>query len=122
MVSVGFRLFTDRLVVRAPDVAFVENSRLVDAADDGFMDGAPTLAVEVISPDDRDVDIDEKVREYLAAGTRRVWLVRPRTKTVAVHTPDGMARTYGVSDVLDSDAAGFEKPGFALRLAELFGP
>ena len=51
----------------------------------GFFPGAPDLAVEVLSPDDRAGEVLEKVRDWLAAGTRSVWVVDPRTRTVTVH-------------------------------------
>jgi len=58
----------------------VEARRVPDLPDDGFIDGPPTLAIEVIAPDDRANDIQQKVSDYLAAGTTRVWIVEPKTK------------------------------------------
>ena len=81
-VETGFRLFPDRRHVRAPDVSFVETARLSDMSEDGFIEGPPTLAIEVMSPEDRDAEVSAKVLEYLAAGTLRVWVVRPNTNTV----------------------------------------
>src|SRR6185295_17376527 len=80
----------------------------------------PTLAVEVVSPSDRADAIDEKVLAYLAAGSDRVWVVRPRTRTVTVHRPSGDSHTYSGSDTLISADAGFAVEGFALSLPELF--
>ena len=85
-----------------------------------YIAGAPTLAVEVVSPNDRDVDVAEKVAEYLAAGGERVWVVRPKQHTVTVHRPNGDAHTYGVADALGSDDAGFSVAGFSVSVADLF--
>src|SRR5262245_48530121 len=67
----GFLLARDPDLLRAPDAAFVRKERL--AAEDqstGYFVGAPDLAVEVVSPNDRPVEIDEKVATWLAYGTR----------------------------------------------------
>jgi Uma2 family endonuclease len=55
--------------------------------------------------------------DYLGAGTPLVWVVYPRSKHVVVYTPDGMARTLQVSDVLQNAEV---LPGFSMRVAELF--
>jgi len=119
-VEGGFRLFPDRSLVRAPDAHWVAAERLSEFTDRGFYDSFPDLAVEVVSPDDRDADISEKVHEYLAAGTARVWVVRPRTRSVTVHRPDGSAQTYTGDSNLTSADAGFALDGFSLNLTALF--
>ena len=119
-VGAGFRLFPDRDLVRAPDVHWVASERLPEFSDEGFYDSFPDLAVEVVSPDDRDSEVSEKVHEYLAAGTRRVWVVRPKTKSVTVHRPDGSAQTYTGDSALTSADAGFPLDGFSLELTDLF--
>ena len=119
-LGAGFRLFPDRELVRAPDVHSVATERLGEFSDEGLYDSFPDLAVEVLSPDDRDVDMSEKVYEYLAAGTRRVWVVRPKTKSVTVHRPDGSAQTYTGDSALTSHEAGFSLDGFSLQLIDLF--
>ncbi len=44
--------------------------------------GAPTLAVEVVSPTERATDIEQKIADYLAAHTPLMWIIYPRLKTV----------------------------------------
>src|SRR5688572_5819517 len=118
----GFRLFAGRNVLRAPDVHYlaVEQPEY-GQTDVGYVVGAPALAIEVTSPDDRDAYLSQKVTEYLEAGSRRVWVVRPNLKAVTVHYPDGTARVFRGSETLTSEEAGFSLPGFALALSELFG-
>jgi len=60
----------------------------------------PHLAVEVLSPDDRAADVQEKIDDYLAFGIPYVWVVNPRTRRGYVHTveaareaKDGILRT-----------------------------
>jgi Uma2 family endonuclease len=89
-------------------------------SDDGFVEDSPTLAIEVVSPNDRERDIAAKVEEYFDAGAQRVWIVRPKNRTVTVHRPRGDAHTYSVRDTLTSADAAFAVEGFALSLGELF--
>jgi Uma2 family endonuclease len=56
----GFKLASDPDIVRAPDVGFLRAARIpADGVPRGFWPGAPDLAVEVISPSDRMVDVLE---------------------------------------------------------------
>lgn len=82
--EVGFMLDRDPDVMRAPDVAFIALARFPEGLPDGFIEGAPDLAVEIISPWDKAGDIEDKVAEYLAAGTPEVWLVYPSRKQVII--------------------------------------
>jgi Uma2 family endonuclease len=100
--DVGFILARDPDLVRAPDVAFIRKDRLPEGGlARGFVRGAPDLAVEVVSPNDRYGDVDEKVADWLAHGTRLVLVVNPRPRTVGVHRPDAPVRTLGEDDTLD---------------------
>ena len=82
----GFQIGHDPDTVRAPDVAYVCSGRIPAQTPVGFFPGAPDLAVEVLSPSDRSGNIDAKVRDWLHAGTQQVWVVDPKTQSVAVHT------------------------------------
>ena len=117
-VESGFYLGRDPDTVRGPDVFYVAPGRVPDeGVPEAFWNAAPDLAVEVVSSGETAGDVREKVRDYLDAGTPLVWVVYPGTKEVVVHTPDGLARTYGEEDVLK----GFESlPGFACAAVELF--
>ena len=117
--DVGFRLATDPDTVRAPDVAFVRRECLL-AADrvTGYWPGAPDLAVEVISPNDLYTEVEDKVAEWLEYGTRLVFVVNPRRRTVAVHGPDRPLRLLTVDDTLDGEDV---VPGWTLPLRALFG-
>lgn len=106
--------------VRAPDVSFVGADRLSTMPQDGYLVGPPDLAIEVMSPEDRESDVSRKVEEYLDAGVRRVWIVRPRNMTVTVHRPGGDSHTYAASAILTSDDAGFPIDGLRIELATLF--
>lgn len=104
-------------VVRIPDLSFIAKGRLPSADAQGFVPFAPDLAIEIVSPGDRAVAVYGKVREYLEAGTRLVWVLWPKYRTVSVHTPGGVTRELGPDDELDG---GDVLPGFRTRAGELF--
>ncbi len=84
----GFLLHRNPDTVRAPDVAFVAGDRLgAGETPTGFLEMAPDLAVEVISPSDTATAVRAKVDDWLEAGTRLVWVVDPETRAVVVHRP-----------------------------------
>jgi Uma2 family endonuclease len=112
----GFLLARDPDTVRAPDAAFVRQGRAAPPPR-GYYPGAPDLAVEVVSPDDRPGEVAEKVGDWLGAGTRTVWVVDPRTRTVAVHEPDKPARVIRQTGIL---RGGRVLRGFELRVREIF--
>ena len=69
----GFRLRSNPDTVRAPDVAFVSQERYALVGDvPGYWPGAPDLAIEVVSPSDNYAEVEEKVFDWLDAGTRLV--------------------------------------------------
>lgn len=119
----GFLLARTPDTVRAADVALVADSRLPRGRTVGFFEGAPDLAVEVLSPSDvRDeaarARASAKIDEWLAAGCLEVWSVDPGSRTVTVHTISGGTRVVGESDTLQSAAA----PGLSVALADVFSP
>ncbi len=68
---------------QVPDVAYVRKSDFPPNWDiETPFPGAPTLAVEVMSPSDSTEDTLRRVRNYLQAGTATVWVVYPRQQEV----------------------------------------
>lgn len=114
----GYKLESNPDTVRAPDVSFVRGDRLPEGSLPwSYFAGAPDLAVEVLSPDDRVRDVEQKVAAWLAAGTLMVWGVNPKNHTVTIHQPNTSVRTLSVADVLDG---GDVVPGFRLPVADIF--
>jgi Uma2 family endonuclease len=104
--------------VRAADVSYVRQERIPESGiPEGFWKLAPDLAVEVVSPYETAEEIQDKVFDYLSAGTPQVWVVYPRRQQVVVHTPDGLARTLSGEDRLEFP----QLPGFSCTVADLFG-
>lgn len=118
LVETGFRLATDPDTVLAPDVSFISSARIpATGLPEGYFPGAPDLAIEIVSPGDLDEEVQAKVAAYLQSGSKLVWVLRPKRRTVTVHHPDGTARTLGVNDTLSGESL---LPDFSLPLRELF--
>lgn len=113
----GFILGRNPEILRGPDVAFVRNERLPAIPEDGRGELGPDLVVEIVSPSDTARQMNRKVRQYLAAGTRAVWLVYPDTKSVHVFEPGIIVRVVEFDGVVSSPAA---IPGFELPVRDIF--
>ena len=105
----GYRLTPH--TVRGPDISFVRTSRLQDP--DEYFNGAPDLAVEIVSPGDDASDLREKIKQYLDGGTSVVWVVYPRSRQIEMHTPDKTIRRLGAEDTLEAPEL---LPGFQLSV------
>jgi Uma2 family endonuclease len=104
--------------VRSPDVAFVAADRVPGQAPRGFFEGAPDLAVEILSPDDNARDVLDKVGEYVKAGTRLVWVIDPDRRRAVVHRSLTDVQRLTKADSL----AGEELlPGFSCNLGDVLG-
>lgn len=114
----GFRVGRDFTQVRAPDIAYTGPGR-VPARVEGYLHGAPELAVEVLSHDQHgEACAVTKVREYFEAGGIFVWLVDRRRREVRVYRRDSDDYV-----VLRGDAVLTLEPiieGFSLRVADIF--
>lgn len=115
----SYQCFPNRpRLVRKPDVSFIRANRLPpDQVAEGHVRIAPDLAVEVISPNDIAYDIDERVADYLGAGTRLVWVVNPVRRTVLIYRLDGsIAGVREGGELSGEDVV----PGFRCPVAALF--
>jgi Uma2 family endonuclease len=105
--------------VRAPDIAYITRDQMrgVDF-DRAPIPGAPSLAIEVISPSNLAQDTRKKVRQYITAGSQAVWLVYPELRIVEIHD------AAGIRDLTESEPISEERlfPGhtFHLSLTALF--
>jgi Uma2 family endonuclease len=117
----GYQCFQDdRNRVRKPDASFVRADRLPGGRPPkGYIQIAPDLAVEVISPNDLAWKLDRKIDQYLDAGVRLVWVINPETRKARVYRADGTISSLSESDELSEEDV---IPGFHCRLSELFLP
>jgi Uma2 family endonuclease len=113
----GFQIGHDPDTVRAPDVGFIRMDRVPRVRTRGFFQGAPDLAVEVVSPNDRAGELQAKVQDWIAAGCHVVWVVDPTSRTVSVYRGSHETALLTIADELTE---GELLPGFRLPVAEIF--
>jgi Uma2 family endonuclease len=112
----GFKIASDPDTVRAPDVAFVARERVGAIGERGYAELAPDLLAEVLSPDDRPAEVLAKVADWLAAGTRLVWVVDPQRRAARVYRQDGSLSVIGTDDSLEGEDV---LPGFTCALKDV---
>jgi Uma2 family endonuclease len=114
----GFLISSDPDTVRAADVAFVSQKRLDEVGDvEGYWAGAPDLVVEVISPGDTYTEVDEKVLEWLEAGSLMVVVVNRRKRAVTVYRSLTDIIVLTEDDRLDG---GNVVPGWSVTVSDIF--
>ncbi len=103
---------------RMPDVSFVSAARIPEEGmPSSKWEIPPDLAVEVISPNDVWEKVNDKVREYFAAGVQQVWLVSQQGQQVMIYDSPTQIRVVTADEDLTSETL---LPGFKCRVADLF--
>jgi Uma2 family endonuclease len=114
-----FRVAPPGEIVRplVPDVSYLSYDRLGPEADDAAQVplGAPSVAVEILSPDDRARDVRDKVATYLRAGTDAVIVVDPKTETIRAESGNGVTR-FGLGEIVTH----WSLPEFHLDVSDYF--
>jgi Uma2 family endonuclease len=121
---IGEVLSSDNLFVlgpaikRIPDLSFMLRGRVEQIQPDQDIQGAPDLAIEVLSPSDTSAAMRRKVRQYFAAGAQAVWLFYPESREIEVWlSATGPKVVLGENDTLDAPEL---LPGFSVRVGDLF--
>ena len=116
----GYQLRVNPDTVLGPDVAFISKQRLKEGGEvEGYWQGPPDLAVEIRSPGDRRGKVNKKVSLWLGSGTKQLWIVEPKHRTVTVYRSESDITTFSGSDYLEAEDL---FPGFRLSLDKIFGP
>jgi Uma2 family endonuclease len=116
LMATGFQIASGPDTVRVPRVAFLRAERIPTENLDDYVQGAPDLAVEILSPWDLFSMVNAKVQDWLDAGCRLVWVVDPETRIVTVYQGRTQAVVLRASDTL---TGGDVLPGFSLPVAEV---
>ena len=111
----GFIIRQNPDTVRAPDVAFVKKERLTKTS--SYFPGAPDLVVEVVSPNDSQIEVHTKVIDWLRAGVKIVIVVDPEKQNAIIHRSPTEIDHIDINGALD---AGDVIPGWTLPLRDLF--
>ncbi|MFV1965770.1 MAG: Uma2 family endonuclease, partial [Pirellulaceae bacterium] len=117
--SAGYVVSRNPDTVREPDVSFLCEERLKQQDLDAFLEGAPDLAVEVLSPGNTAAEMRGKMADYFGAGCRVVWIVDPLRRSVTIHRLDANPVLLTEDDTLTEQEL---LPGFSLRMREMFPP
>ena len=102
---------------RMPDVSFVSTARLNRPDLAGMLyDGAPDLAVEILSDSNTPTEIAQKIAEYLNSGGKAFWVIDIDARTLTVHTANAPPLVLTDADAIHG---GDYLPGFACPVADL---
>ena len=114
----GVRLGRSDATTVGIDVAYFSAEVAAATPEDAsLIEGAPILAVEILSPSDKQEDILDKVRSYLDAGVCLVWVVEPVFRTVSVFRPGAEPALFSTSQELLGEA---NLPGLRVAVREIF--
>jgi len=105
---------------RSPDIAFFAKERLqgLEELPTGFLEGGPDLVVEILSPGNTVAEIEDKIAEYFANGTRLLWVISPGQHYVLVYRSGyEPQRLLTSGDFLEGEEV---VPGFTFPVADLF--
>jgi len=102
--------------IRGVDVAFVSHQQMERAQSVTYLDVAPELIVEIMSPNDRWSDIMDKLEEYFAIGVKLVWVADPQRQEVLVYRSLVDVERLTPEDELKGDDV---LPGFSAPVSEL---
>jgi len=111
-----FRLGQD--TVRRPDVSFLrgEVASRIDKTK-SILDIVPDLVAEIVSPNDTAQQLMRKVNQFLAAGTKCVWVIYPAERKVLAYEPNDQVRVLGEKKNLEAPEL---LPGFSLPVSQFF--
>jgi Uma2 family endonuclease len=116
--EVGVRLRRGPDTTVGVDVAYVSADTVARQTDDTtLIEGAPVLAVEILSPSDTQEEINEKIDDYLAAGVPLVWIIDPHDRTVEIFQSSEEPLLVNVRQELSGEP---HLPGFGVAAAQLF--
>jgi Uma2 family endonuclease len=105
-------------LLRGPDVAIVRAERVpFGKGADGWLEGAPDIAVEVIGDAQSHSDLARKALEYLAAGAKMVWVVDAEKERLVLYTPPDHVRVLSREDRVDGADV---LPGFSCQVGDFF--
>jgi Uma2 family endonuclease len=115
--SAGLILERDPDTVRGPDVFLCDQARRYDDLSPRYSDRLPTLAVEVLSPNDKWAKVTRRITEFLRRGIAVIWLVDPEGQSVTVYRLNQLPQVFEGADELTGEP---ELPEFRCRVADFF--
>lgn len=115
----GFLIHQAPDTVRAPEAAFISRERLGEGRPPKkFWPLVPDLAVEVVSPSESAEQVQERLRDWFAAGVHAVWTLYPGTASVHAYRSHSEVRIFQRGEVLTGGDDLL--PGFSCAVSDLF--
>ena len=116
----GVWIERDPDTVRGPDIAFFSTERMQAGPPlPGYSVTVPDLVVEIVSPNNKSLEVYDKARMWLSHGVRMVWVVQPVSRTVDVHRSDVGVEVVPEDGVL---GGGDVLPEFTCPISDIFPP
>jgi Uma2 family endonuclease len=107
-----------RPTVIAPDIAFVAKGRIPPGTNTfKFLELAPDLIVETLSPSDRTVDVEQKIALWLRAGVRLAVVVDPAERSVTLYNANNEITALTDDVLLDLEDV---IPGLHCKVSDIF--
>ncbi len=116
--STGFKLPNG--ANRSPDAAWIPKARwdaLSSEQRQRFLPLCPDFVIELLSPSDIWEDLQAKMAEYKANGTRLGWLIDPETQRVAIYRSAQAVEVLEQPTTLSGESV---LPNFSLTLETLW--
>lgn len=113
----GFILERDPPTVRGPDLAVLRANRYPSPDHAGFVEDAPELVIEILSPSNTASSVRERIADFFGAGAKVIWVVDPGTRTVTVHESGLPVRSLGAGDELHG---GDLMPDLRIGVSDIF--
>ncbi len=116
--GLGCVLKRDPDTVRLVGISYFDWDRVPEGEpSDFFWEEAPTLAVEVVTPNDLAEDFQQRIYDYLEAETQDVWVLWPMRQSMTIYRTNANTREFDPDSTLDG---GSLLPGFSVRVGDLF--
>lgn len=115
--EVGIYVRRNPDTIRAADLALISKESYRRCQSPSYLDVAPEVVVEILSPDDRWLGVMEKLSDYFSAGVARVYVLDPKKRQIFAYRSVTSLILLEEGDVLEDPEL---LPGFRLALADLF--
>lgn len=119
VIGGGVGIYTRRNpdMVRGADLAFYSRERLPSVPPRGFLEVAPELGVEILSPEESWTEVQQKMEEYFSIGAERVWVVEPNQHQIIVFSSPTQRVVLGEEEILRGEGV---LTGLEILLAQIF--
>jgi Uma2 family endonuclease len=115
----GYQIFPESPNrIRKPDGSFIKRGRLPDdRAPKGYITIVPDLLIEVVSPNDEAIEVEQKIADFLRVNVPLMWILYPDIKSVYVFRHGGAITRLTAADTITGEDV---LPGFTCRVETFF--